>query len=93
MRTTVELPPSLLRQAKARAAQRGETLKTLLTRAVATELGHAHERSDARARVDLPLLGQAGGSPAVSLSAADLERALADVEAPRAGRRRRPRRR
>ena len=85
MRTTVELPASLLRQAKARAAQRGETLKALLTRAVVAELGHSHERS-ARARVDLPLLGKAGGAPPVSLTAADLERALADGEAMRAGR-------
>jgi hypothetical protein len=91
MRTTVELPPSLLREAKARAAQRGETLKTLLTRAVATELGQAADRRDARARVALPLLGEAGATP-LHLSAADLERALADVDALRAGRRR-PRRR
>ena len=88
MRTTVELPPSLLRQAKARAAQRGETLKALLTRAVATELGHAHGRPDARARADLPLLGNSEAPP-VHVSAADLERALADVDALRAGRRRR----
>ncbi len=86
MRTTVELPPGLLRQAKARAAQRGETLKALITRAVATELGQAHDRGDARARVDLPLLGNAGAPP-VHLSAADLERALADGDALRAGRR------
>lgn len=86
MRTTIELPPSLLRQAKVRAAQRGETLKVLLTRAVVTELGQAHEARDARARVDLPLLGDAGARP-VHVSAADLERALADVDALRAGRR------
>ena len=77
--------PTGAAQAKARAAQRGETLKALLTRAVVTELGHPHERS-ARARVDLPLLGKAGGYPPVSLTAADLERALADAEALRAGR-------
>ena len=39
MRTTVMLPPKLLRAAKARAAARGETLKTLLTRALENELG------------------------------------------------------
>lgn len=39
MRTTVMLPPDLLRAAKARAAQRGETFKSLLTRALETELG------------------------------------------------------
>lgn len=41
MRTTVMLPPELLRAAKARAAQRGETLKALLTRAVENELGRS----------------------------------------------------
>jgi hypothetical protein len=91
MRTTVELPPDLLREAKARAAQRGETLKALLTRAVATELGQAHDRRASRARVDLPLLGDAR-APAVHVRAGDLERALADVDARRAGRRS-PRRR
>jgi len=39
MRTTVELPPDLLRAAKARAAERGEALKALFTRAVTRELG------------------------------------------------------
>jgi len=39
MRTTVMLPPKLLRAAKARAAERGETLKALLTRALENELG------------------------------------------------------
>jgi hypothetical protein len=86
MRTTVELPPGLLRQAKALAAQRGETLKALLTRAVAAELGQAHDRRDVRARVDLPLLGTPGAPP-VHLRAADLERALADIDALRVGRR------
>lgn len=52
MRTTVMLPPELMRAAKARAAQRGETLKTLLTRAVHNELG----RAKASASVLWPLI-------------------------------------
>src|SRR2546423_11622465 len=39
MRTTVDFPGDLVRRAKARAAARGESLKTLLTRAVASEVG------------------------------------------------------
>lgn len=39
MRTTVMLPPELLRAAKAQAAQRGETFKALVTRAIENELG------------------------------------------------------
>jgi hypothetical protein len=41
MRTTVVLPPELMRAAKARAAERGETLTALLKRAVQNELGRA----------------------------------------------------
>ena len=91
MRTTVELPPDMLLRAKARAAQRGETLKALLTRAVAAELGHAHHRQPTRARVELPLVGDPDG-PTVHLRAADLERALTRDDvlvAGRSGRRRR----
>ena len=83
MRTTVELPPDLFRKAKARAAQRGETLKALLTRAVATELGEAHDRPTARTRVELPLFGDPN-APAIHVTAADLERALAHDDALRA---------
>lgn len=84
MRTTVELPPELFRAAKARSAERGESLKSLLTRAVAAELGHRLER-DARPRVALPLFGRAEG-PRVSPSNADLERALANTDARRVSR-------
>lgn len=91
MRTTVELPPDLFRKAKARAAERGETLKVLLTRAVAAELGQAQARPATRARVKLPLFGDPSGLT-VQLRAADLERALAHddvLQAARHGRRRR----
>ena len=95
MRTTVELPPALLRAAKARSAERGESLKTLFTRAVAAELGgHASGPDDRRRRMSLPLFGSTRGEP-VSPSNADLERALADEDAghPAETRPRRPRRR
>jgi hypothetical protein len=91
MRTTVELPPELFRKAKARAAQRGETFKALITRAVATELGDARERPAARTRVVLPLVGDPN-APAIPVTAADLERALARDDALRVTRRRRQRR-
>jgi hypothetical protein len=94
MRTTVELPPSLMRAAKARSAEAGESLKALLARAVAAELGRDAAPSASGARVVLPLFG-AGSGPRANLSNADLERALADadaalVPAARAPRRRRP---
>ena len=86
MRTTIEVPTGLFRRAKARAAARGESLKTLLTRAVAAEVGQGD--AVARRRVKLPLFGDPSG-PAVELDASDLARALAAEDAVRAGRRRR----
>ncbi|MDP2390838.1 MAG: hypothetical protein Q8N52_10975, partial [Acidobacteriota bacterium] len=41
MRTTVELPPELMRAAKARAAEEGESLKDWFTSAVARALGRS----------------------------------------------------
>ncbi len=81
MLTTVELPPALLRKAKVRAAARGESLKTLLTRAMAAELGQGNETTTRR-RVELPLFGNSTGPP-VDLSGLDLAKALAADEAPR----------
>lgn len=80
MRTTVELPPDLLRAAKARAAEIGESLKTLLTRAVAAELDTHVAGRGQNARVALPLFGRPSG-PRVRPSNADLERALGDADA------------
>lgn len=89
MRTTVELPPALLRKAKMYAAARGESLKTLLTRAVAAELGQRDE-TPTRRRVVLPLFGDPTGPP-VDLSGSALARALADDDAALAGGRHRGR--
>jgi hypothetical protein len=72
-----------------RAAGRGESLKTLLTRAVAAELGQGNETTTRR-RLELPLFGDSTGPP-VDLSGVDLARVLADDDAARAGRRRRGR--
>jgi hypothetical protein len=80
MRTTVMLPPDVMRAAKARTAERGESLKTLLTRAVEAELGRATSPEPAGARVALPLFGSADASP-VRVSNADLARALAEADA------------
>ena len=79
MRTTVELPPELMRAAKARSAESGESLKTLLTRAVAAELQTQAIRRGQKMRVALPLFGTPAG-PRVRPSNADLERALADAD-------------
>jgi hypothetical protein len=80
MRTTVELPTELLRAAKIRAAERGETLKELFSRAVANELGfHVYAE---RQRVELPIVG-AAGEPTVEFTNADIEDVLAAEDAGR----------
>ena len=79
VRTTVELPQDLFRKAKSRAAARGESLKTLLTRAVAAEVDQARE-TKAGQRMVLPFFGDPNG-PKVKLTGADLERILADEDA------------
>lgn len=76
MRTTVELPPELMKQVKARAAARGESLKTLLTRAVTSELSKARPARENGSRVQLPLFGASKGKP-IDVSGEDIARALA----------------
>jgi len=76
MRTTVELPPELIKQAKALAAERGESLKALLTRAVAAELGKS-ARSRETTAVRLPVFGDPKGKP-VGISSEDIARAFAE---------------
>jgi hypothetical protein len=76
MRTTVELPPELLKQAKAQAAARGESLKALFTRAVTTELGKSAYRRTAT-RVRLPILGDPEGKP-VDVSNEDIARSITE---------------
>jgi hypothetical protein len=68
------MPPELMQAAKVRAAERGETLKDLVTRAVAHEL-RLPARSGRAGRVSLPLVGR-GASPTVNVTNADIEAAL-----------------
>lgn len=91
MRTTVDLPQAVFRAAKARAARRGESLKSLLTRAVSAELGSPDLPPPAGRRMVLPVFGTRLGPP-VRLSNADLERALSSDETERVPTRSRPRR-
>lgn len=58
MRTTIDLPPNLMRAAKARAAQEGESLKDLVNRAVAREVGLPATARGKTGRVTLPLIAR-----------------------------------
>lgn len=56
MRTTIDMPPTLMRAAKARAAEEGESLKDLVNRAVAREIGLPATAKGKAGRVTLPLI-------------------------------------
>jgi hypothetical protein len=81
MRTTVDLPPTLMRAAKARAAEDGESLKDLVTRAVAREVGLPATARGKTGRVTLPLIAR-DATPTVLVTNDDIADALdaEDVE-------------
>ena len=58
MRTTIDMPPTLMRAAKARAAEQGESLKDLVNRAVAHEVGLPAAPRGKTGRVTLPLIAR-----------------------------------
>lgn len=75
MRTTIDMPPALMRAAKARAAERGESLKDLVNKAVAHELGLPSAAKAKAGRVTLPLIGREA-TPEVLVTNDDIEAAL-----------------
>ena len=81
MRTTVDVPDALMRAAKARAAEHGESLKDLVNRALAHELGLASAPQRKAGRVTLPLIAR-DASPAVLVTNDDIAAAFEaeDVE-------------
>jgi hypothetical protein len=56
MKTTVELPDPIFRQAKAEAAMEGRALRAFILDAVVHELDRAKEAGRARRRIALPLV-------------------------------------
>lgn len=84
MRTTIDLPDSLMRTAKARAAESGESLKDLVNRAVARELGMPSTPQGKTGRVTLPLISP-GAGPTVLVTSEDIEAAFEDEDVERHG--------
>jgi hypothetical protein len=82
MRTTIDMPDVLMRAAKARAAERGESLKDLVNRALAHELGLPSVPKRKTGRVALPLIARDATATvlvtnddiAAALEAEDIER-------------------
>lgn len=81
MRTSIDMPPPLMRAAKARAAERGESLKDLVNRAVAHELGLPSAPKAKAGHVTLPLISR-GAAPEVIVTSEDIADALGaeDIE-------------
>jgi len=80
MRTTVELPAALMRAAKAKSAERGESLKALLTRAVEAEVGVRAGGGPARQRVTFPMIQSNPKAPKVNVTNEDLAQADLDED-------------
>jgi hypothetical protein len=83
MRTTIELPSDLMHAAKVRAAQRGESLKDLFTRAIAHEV-RSPGRDRPTGRLTFPLIGP-DSEPRVEVTNADIEAASAAEDLERYG--------
>jgi hypothetical protein len=81
MRTTIDMPPTLMRAAKARAAEEGESLKDLVNRAVAREIGLPATAKGKAGRVTLPLIAR-DATPTVLVTNDDIADAFdaEDVE-------------
>ena len=81
MRTTIDIPATLMRAAKARAAEQGESLKDLVNRAVAREVGLPATPQAKTGRVTLPLIAR-DAMPTVAVTNDDIADAFdaEDVE-------------
>jgi hypothetical protein len=75
MRTTIDMPDVLMRAAKARAAEHGESLKDLVNRALAHELGLPSGAARKTGRVALPLIAR-DAAPTILVTNDDIAAAL-----------------
>jgi hypothetical protein len=82
MRTTIDLSPNLMRAAKSRAAEQGESLKDLVNRAVAREVGLPGTAKGKIGRVELPLIAR-DATPTVLVANDDIADAFAAENAER----------
>jgi hypothetical protein len=69
------MPPALMQAAKIRAAEHGETLKDLINRAVAHEVGVPATAKGKAGRVALPLIAR-DATPTVLITSEDIEDAF-----------------
>jgi hypothetical protein len=84
MRTTIDIPDELFREAKLRAVQDGLRLKELFRRYVEQGLSSGSTTSTPvrkRNRSELPVILRASGNPLPDLSNTDVYRIMADEDA------------
>lgn len=82
MRTTIDLPDELLRQAKAKAALGGMKLKDLITLYVEQGLrGGPSSNTATRQRSELPIARKATGRTLPALTNLEIQRILDEEEA------------
>ena len=80
MRTTIDLPPELMRAAEIAATERGLSLEELFTKALVHEVG-AGVHQPKSGRVRFPLVGAADAPHKVDMSNADIAEALENDDA------------
>jgi hypothetical protein len=79
MRTTLDLPDDLLRQAKIAAVQRRSTLRDLVASGLRRELAAAADVREARP--GLPVIRLPADAPVLHMTPAALKAALAEADA------------
>ncbi len=84
MRTTIDLPDTLFREAKTRAVQNGMKFKDLVTQYIEAGLHgqYAEANSGHREQVPLPVFRKADGATIPARSNAELFEMLAEEEKP-----------
>ncbi len=68
MKTTLEIPDDLFREAKAKAALEGIKLKDLVARGLAREVRGEPVAANKRVRVKFPLIRSAPGTPKLDIT-------------------------
>jgi hypothetical protein len=80
MRTTIDLPDDLLRQAKAKAALEGKKLKELIAEYVAQGLSSDNSAYQKSHRSKLPVARRTTGQKLPQLNNQDIQRLLDDED-------------
>jgi hypothetical protein len=73
MRTTIEIPDMMFREAKSLAARSGKSLRSFVVRAIEKEVARSRQAAKRRYHVKLPLLKSKHPSTIKSMTNAEIE--------------------